>query len=88
MTFGKDYSMVVPRFAEQPASVELSAIGFACPWPTAVVAFAWAPRPAEIFPADPHALRLSLGEGYHRAYGKLSENFPAEFFKNKYLEQE
>ncbi|ESY89086.1 hypothetical protein X739_01875 [Mesorhizobium sp. LNHC220B00] len=32
--------MMVPRFAEQPASVKLSAIGFACPWPTAVVAFA------------------------------------------------
>jgi len=25
---------------------ELLAIGFACPWPTAVVAFAWASRPA------------------------------------------
>ncbi|PDQ22307.1 hypothetical protein CN311_04455 [Mesorhizobium sanjuanii] len=83
----KDHSMVVPRFAEQTASIGLSATGF----PPGQRPLSHSPkrhgRPENLPARAARPVELEAGR-YHTAPGKLTEKFHRKLFKNKYSTQE
>ncbi|MER9754466.1 hypothetical protein NKJ46_13615 [Mesorhizobium sp. M0166] len=79
--------MVIPQFAEQPASIELSATGL--PLANNRCRIRRHATNGSGLSDQTHSCPAELEGGrYHTAYGNLTENFHGKLFKNKYPRQE